>query len=142
MSTRAAVGVLGIAALIVVVALGRYDFLNEGGGDRYKPPKAEQELTFKVKVRRYLVTGQDDPRSPRIHWTIGTTSGGEAATTDWSRNMGKFPSGTYYALYVQPGDGAAPVATQEVTVLSAGVVICGPKEEKGAELPRCQGRTP
>jgi hypothetical protein len=143
MSVGTKIGVLGIAALVVAVAVTRYDYRNEGGGDRYKPPPAARELAFRVTVRRYLVIGKyDDPRSPIIHWTIDATGGTEAQKkSEWSRNVGKYPAGTYYSLYVQPGMNPPAVVTQEVTVLWGGVVLCGPKKQSGAEIPRCAGYT-
>lgn len=142
-SVRVGIGILGIVALGVAVAVTRYDGFNQGGGARYKAPRADRELVFKVKIRRYLVLGKyDDPRSPTVHWAVNNATGSEAPrNTDWSRSAGKLPAGTYFSLYVQPGLNAATVATQEVTVIWGGVVVCGPTEEHGSGIPRCEGTT-
>lgn len=143
MSVKTRVGFLGLVALAIAVAVTRYDGFNEGGGNRYKAPPSDRQITFKVTVRRYLVIGKyDDPRSPIIHWNINATFGTEAQKkSEWSRDAGKFPAHTYYSLYVQPGQNAAAVVTQEVTVLWGGSIICGPTKENGAEIPRCEGYT-
>lgn len=143
MSVKSKVGLLGLAALALTLAVTRYDYFNEGGRDRHAPPVAARQLTFTVTVRRYLVIGNyDDPRSPIIHWAVGSAMGSEAQRkTSWSRNVGKVPAGTYYALYVQPGRDAPAVVTQEVTVLWGGVIVCGPTKTSGSEIPRCEGRT-